>query len=69
MFFQALFRPRFMTLTLLVLVSALLLLATTGHPDSLALIIPLGICLGLVLVGIFDLTQTTLGVRQRQSGE
>jgi glutamate synthase domain-containing protein 2 len=58
MFFLTLFSPRFITLTLSVLASAVLLVAAAGHPESLALIVPLGVCLGLVIVGILDLVQT-----------
>ncbi|MBM3647065.1 MAG: FMN-binding glutamate synthase family protein [Alphaproteobacteria bacterium] len=53
------FSPRFITLTLVVLVTAALAVAFAAEPRSLVLAIFLGIGLFLTLVGVVDLLQTS----------
>jgi glutamate synthase domain-containing protein 2 len=50
--------PRFITLTLCVLVSALLLLTVAWFPQLYLLLIPFAVFIGLVFVGLRDLVQT-----------
>src|ERR1700722_7183801 len=53
-----LFSPRFITLTLCVLASALLLLTVSIFPTLYLLLIPFAVFIGLVFVGLRDLGQT-----------
>ncbi|HVW72084.1 MAG TPA: FMN-binding glutamate synthase family protein [Rhizomicrobium sp.] len=52
------FSPRFITLTSFVLAAVALALALIRFPQAEWLLIPLGVCLGFVVIGLFDLVQT-----------
>jgi glutamate synthase domain-containing protein 2 len=57
MFFRP-FSPRFITLTSFVLATIAFGLALARFPENEWLLVPLGICLGFVVIGINDLAQT-----------